>query len=235
MKIKLANRIIIGLIIILLSIVVLLLISTLYYSTDKKMELGSLTDWISAGANICMAGAALYAGSKAVNFFKEKAYDHAINLLSKFNELKVEIDTFHFDLMTETTRKAEHLYTESNPGNFELKLSSEKLKELDVKLAHLRRQSMNLLFSLNSTKRFGFEMKSEHKEKISVAISEYNNVAPMHLLNYKKNPDIIVLSIKSEKFKHLDDDQHDELENIKNILHEAYLELDSNINNIFNF
>jgi hypothetical protein len=77
---KWTNRIITGLVIVLLTLVVLLLISTLYYSTDKKMELCSLTDWISAGANICMAGAALYAGAKAINFFRAQAIDHAQNL-----------------------------------------------------------------------------------------------------------------------------------------------------------
>ncbi|AWQ48924.1 hypothetical protein B1A42_16920 [Serratia marcescens] len=67
---KWTNRIIIGLVIVLLTLVVLLLISTLYYSTDMKMELGSLTDWIIAGANVAMATTAVIS---AILWFNQKA------------------------------------------------------------------------------------------------------------------------------------------------------------------
>lgn len=66
---KWTNRIIIGLVIVLLTLVVLLLISTLYYSTDMKMELGSLTDWIIAGANVAMATTAVIS---AILWFSQK-------------------------------------------------------------------------------------------------------------------------------------------------------------------
>lgn len=77
---KLANRIIIGLVIVLLTLVVLLLISTLYYSTDMKMELGSLTDWIIAGANVTMAATAVIS---AILWFKHKAKLNTLDISHK--------------------------------------------------------------------------------------------------------------------------------------------------------
>ncbi|ENN8395791.1 hypothetical protein ACAX60_004429 [Serratia marcescens] len=79
---KWVNRIITGV------VIVLLLFSTLYYNSDtgKQMELGSLTDWISAGANICMALAAGYAAVNAKQWFSQrshtKGFDKAENILS---------------------------------------------------------------------------------------------------------------------------------------------------------
>ncbi|HID9395459.1 TPA: hypothetical protein ACXIY6_003749 [Serratia marcescens] len=135
---KWTNRLVIGLVIVLLTLVALLLISTLYYSTDKKMELGSLTDWISAGANILMAGSAVYAAMKAVHFFKEKAIDHAYNLLAQFNDVKVDLEMFHFDLISTTTLRLQPYRFESNGVNLEINeefaMMSEKLKELDDRL-----------------------------------------------------------------------------------------------------
>ncbi len=100
---KLANRIIIGLVIVLLILVVLLLISTLYYSTDKKMELGSLTDWISAGANICMALAAVYAAFNAKDWIKDKhnsaGYDHVAKLMADYDTVVLEMNRFYFYML----------------------------------------------------------------------------------------------------------------------------------------
>ena len=77
---KWANRIIISLVIVLLTLLVLLLLSTLYYSTDKKMELGSLTDWISAGANITMAVTAVVS---ATLWFTQKAKLNTLDISHK--------------------------------------------------------------------------------------------------------------------------------------------------------
>lgn len=240
---KWTNRIIIGLVIVLLSLVLLLLISTIYYSLDTKMEIGSLTDWISAFCNIAMAGAAVYAGSKAVNFFKEKAYDHAINLLSKFNDLKVDFDMFHFDLICETSLKLPSFYQNiSAPFTFTTSdknevhsLIPEKLKELEDRLVILRKQSLNLIVSLNSTKRYGFIMKPEYKERIAFTLSEYNNLTPMHLLSYMRDPKVILLQIMASGKKRMDNDQYEALEHLNKTLHDTYLEFDNDINNIFIF
>ncbi|QOV53627.1 hypothetical protein CA266_22480 [Serratia marcescens] len=44
------------------------------------MELGSLTDWISAGANILMAGAAVYAAIIAKSWLDQKISDDVYNI-----------------------------------------------------------------------------------------------------------------------------------------------------------
>lgn len=232
---KWTNRIITGLVIVLLTLVVLLLISTLYYSTDKKMELGSLTDWISAGANICMAGAALYAGAKAINFFRAQAIDHAQNLLARFNDVKVDIEIFHFDLLKETTCKVEHLYNAKENTNQDINISRVELNNLDNRLRDLRKQSMNFLTLLNSTKRFGYTMKEEYKGTLKMIISEYNNTAVAHLTCYKKDPDVIAASISLNELKHLNKDQNVKLNELKDTLHTTYLLLDDDIENIFTF
>ncbi|WP_274871975.1 hypothetical protein [Serratia marcescens] len=99
---KWTNRIIIGLVIVLLTLVVLLLLSTLYYSTDKKMELGSLTDWISAGANICMAGAAVYAAVNAKDWLSPKLNDRKVKfadeIIDSFCRLQQESLYLHTDV-----------------------------------------------------------------------------------------------------------------------------------------
>lgn len=79
-EMKWTNRIITGLVIILLTLVLLLLISTLYYSTDKKMEIGSLTDWLIAIANIAMAGTAVIS---ARFWFTQKAKLNTLDISHK--------------------------------------------------------------------------------------------------------------------------------------------------------
>ncbi|MGP2601856.1 hypothetical protein [Serratia ureilytica] len=229
------NKFIIGLVIVLLTLVVLLLISTLYYSTDKKMELGSLTDWISAGANICMAGAALYAGAKAINFFKAQAINHAQNLLARFNDVKVDIEVFNFDLLKETTYKVEHLYNANENTNQNINISSAELNNLDNRLRDLRKKSMDFLTLLNSTKRFGYTMKEEYKDTLKTKISAYSNAAVVHLTYYKKDSNVIAASILLNELKNLNEDQSVKLNELKNTLHATYLLFDDNIENIFTF
>ncbi|MBB1585160.1 hypothetical protein [Serratia sp. OS31] len=227
-------------------IIITALFSSIALSTFGEkpiISFGNVADIVSAFCNIAMAGAAVYAGSKAVNFFKEKAYDHAINLLSKFNELKVDIDMFHFDLICETSLKLPSFHQDSNiPFNLTtpeknevLSLTPEKLKELEDRLVILRKQSLNLIVSLNSTKRYGFIMKPEYKERIAFTLSEYNNLTPIHLLNYMRDPKVILLQIMASGKKRMYNDQYNELENLKKILHDTYLEFDNDINNIFIF
>ncbi len=99
---KLTNRLLIGLVIVLLTLVVLLLINILYYSTDKKMELGSLTDWISAGANTFMAGAAVYAAFNAKDWLSPKLNDRKVTfadeIIDGFCRLQQEASYLNSDV-----------------------------------------------------------------------------------------------------------------------------------------
>lgn len=77
---KWTNRIITGLVIVLLSLLVLLLIGVVFYNTDKKMEIGSLTDWISVSTNIAMACVAVYAAVIAKSWLDQKISDDVYNI-----------------------------------------------------------------------------------------------------------------------------------------------------------
>ena len=103
-SIKWANRIITGVVIALLILVILLLFSTLYYNSDtgKQMELGSLTDWISAGANIFMAGAAVYAAFNAKDWLSPKLNDRKVKfadeIIDGFCRLQQEASYLNSDV-----------------------------------------------------------------------------------------------------------------------------------------
>lgn len=85
---KWTNRVITGLVILLLTLLVLLLLSTLYYSTDKKMELGSLTDWISSLSTAATLVVACMAYKKAPEWMAQKHYD----IVSKVIEEAIYVD-----------------------------------------------------------------------------------------------------------------------------------------------
>ncbi len=67
------------------------------------MELGSLTDWISAGANICMALAAVYAAFNAKDWIKDKhnsaGYDHVAKLMADYDTVVLEMNRFYFHML----------------------------------------------------------------------------------------------------------------------------------------
>lgn len=79
-EMKWTNRIITGLVIILLTLLVLLLIGVIFYNSDTKMEIGSLTDWLSAGANIAMAVTAVVS---ATLWFTQKAKLNTLDISHK--------------------------------------------------------------------------------------------------------------------------------------------------------
>lgn len=95
---KWVNRIITGV------VIVLLLFSTLYYNSDtgKQMELGSLTDWISAGANTFMAGAAVYAAFNAKDWLSPKLNDRKVTfadeIIDGFCRLQQEASYLNSDV-----------------------------------------------------------------------------------------------------------------------------------------
>ncbi len=207
------------------------------------LNLGNTSDIVSAGANLAMAGAAVYAAMKAIHFFKEKAFDHAQNILSKFNDLKVDFEMFHFDLIRATSLKLPSFHQKIS-APFTLTFSDEnevrsiipeEIKELEDRLVILRKHSLNIIVSLNSTKRYGFIMKPEYKESIAFTLSEYNNLTAMHLLSYKRLPEVILPTIMLSGKKRMDNDQYEALEHLNKTLHDTYLEFDNDINNIFIF
>lgn len=193
-EMKLVNRIILGLVITLLALVSLLLIVTLFYSTEKKMEIGSLTDWIIALANVVMAIAAVFAAISAKNWFANKindsSFNKAIEIIATFDSLKSQLDRFHFEIIS-----------------LGKDLSPELIEYLTPKLKDLTYNVSSLLRSINNTTCLGFEMNSEIKSQISRPFQEYVNTAWEHI-NFYKNDTVIVKHLR-DTFR--DKDQTDKL------------------------
>lgn len=80
---KWTNRIIISLVVALLTSLLVLLFSTIYYSSEKKMD---LTNLISAIANAIMAVAAVYAAVNAKGWLDVKKKESSLPLIAKFHE-----------------------------------------------------------------------------------------------------------------------------------------------------
>ncbi|CAI1979875.1 LptF/LptG family permease [Serratia proteamaculans] len=202
---KWANRIITGLVIALLTLIVVLLIGLVFYNTDKEMEIGSLTDWLIAIANIAMAITAIVTARKALHWFKDKAFTHSMTLLSKFDDVKLRLDLFHNNLIVNTSYQTEKYHSE----NFEqttTKIQSvqdtefdiEVINALETELAILYKEIAALNSAIHSTSRLGFEMDSELKTQITTAFSSYSNNAWVHLNYYKKPTGYILMTINND-------------------------------------
>ncbi|CAI0858524.1 Uncharacterised protein [Serratia quinivorans] len=203
-KMKWTNRIITGLVIVMLTVLVLLLIGVVFYNTDKKMEIGSLTDWLIAIANIAMAITAIVTARKALHWFKDKAFTHSITLLSKFDDVKLRLDLFHNNLMMKTSCQTDKYH----PENFEqtttktlsiqdTEFDIEVINVLETELAILYKEIAALNSAIHSTSRLGFEMDSELKTQITTAFSSYSNNAWIHLNYYSKPAGYILMTINS--------------------------------------
>lgn len=77
---KYTNRIITGLVIALLTLLVLLLTWVVFYNTDKKMEIGSLTDWISSLSTAGTLLVAYMAYRKAPQWLNQRMHEDALSM-----------------------------------------------------------------------------------------------------------------------------------------------------------
>jgi len=143
------------------------------FNKEHTVELGSTSDIVSAFCNIVMAGAAVYAALKAVDWFNEKrrdlAFDKAISTSVEFDRVKLQIDVFHNNLLIkekESTHKELH-----------------SIAEVDLKTLHL--SILTLVRLVRNCERFGFDFKSEIKTKITESFSSYHNA--VYKFNAMKN------------------------------------------------
>jgi len=124
---KLANRIITCLVIVLLTLIVLLLIGVIFYNSDKKMELGSLSDWISSLSTAGTLLIAYMAYRKAPDWFESKnneaRYDHALKLMTLLDESVGKLNTVYIDVLVITDRE------KSIKQGYDLGNSALKVKE----------------------------------------------------------------------------------------------------------
>lgn len=111
-----------------------------------------------------MAGAALYAASKAKDWLHDKkasmAFDHAILALTAYDKLKVQLDVFHTNFVIDSH-----------------KIYGIKLFELyNDELDKLRDSILAFVRSISNSKRLGFEMKVDIKQQIADSLPLYINL-----------------------------------------------------------
>ncbi|MEN4047049.1 hypothetical protein P9A10_00255 [Serratia marcescens] len=226
-------------------VIITVLFSSIALSTfgDKPIiAFGNVADIVSAFCNIAMACAAVYAGSKAVNFFQQKAYDHALEIIKEINKIRISINHFNVELLIKTSIKA-GVYTPPNfpsdyenpntPNDFDTQLH--EMQEFDSKLSVISADIMNIIVSLRSTKPFGYVMNDDYLEPLCKALSQYSNDAIAHIIFYKNKHEYIYSALKPD-MPFTNNDKHVSLnesyETIKNISSQICT---SSPDEIFNF
>lgn len=172
---KWANRIIIGLVIVLFILVLLLLISTIYYSLDKKMEIGSLTDWISAGANIIMALAAFGGYTIAKDYFSDMVKKDGYEITKKINlELLPQlektlnlsvINILDMDVKSYISGENGVFQNEDEESNLKETLSRD-LDNLKYKLKENRRIIREVEELIDNLEAYGWSMLPKKKQEL---------------------------------------------------------------------
>lgn len=136
----------------------------LFYK-EHSMNLGTTSDIVIALSNIVMAGAALYAASKAKDWLNEKkasmAFDQAISASVEFDRVKLQIDLFHNNLLK---RESESYQQES-------------YSVVKDELEKLQHSILTMVRLVRNCERFGFDFKSDIKSQITESFSSYHNTA----------------------------------------------------------
>lgn len=231
-EMKYTNRIIIGLAIVLLTIVVLLLISTLYYSTDKKMELGSLTDWLLVFANFIMALSAGYAAYKAKDWLKAqtktKGLEAAIEKISKLDEQ-------YSDAMDSKERITKFSYRIEQLNEFRGKVVEFYIDQAKVEYAEIKKArtlAIRLKREIFSIERLGIEIiEREQLENICNCLVRFYTASSIFILTAQqflrsKHPDGKDLMYKIQ-FEDIDSFSKNTLADIYALKDEASTKLDS--------
>ncbi|HCU0431139.1 TPA: hypothetical protein OUE92_003341 [Serratia marcescens] len=226
-------------------VIITVLFSSIALSTfgDKPIiAFGNVADIVSAFCNIAMACAAVYAGLKAINFFQQKAYDHALEIIQEVNKIQISINHFNVELLIKTSIKA-GTYTPSNlPPDYENKNTPNdfdtpihEIQEFHSKLSVISADIMNIIVSLRSTKPFGYVMNDDYLEPLCKALSQYSNDAIVHIIFYK-NDHTYISSALNIDMPFISSDKHVSLnesyETIKNISSKIRT---SSLDEIFNF
>ncbi|MNG54231.1 hypothetical protein D3C79_122700 [compost metagenome] len=172
---KWTNRVITGLVIVLLTLLVLLLISTIYYSLDKKMEIGSLTDWISAGANIIMALAAFGGYTIAKDYFSDMVKKDGYEITKKINlELLPQlektlnlsvINILDMDVKSYISGENGVFQNEDEESNLKETLSRD-LDNLKYKLKENRRIIREVEELIDNLEAYGWSMLPKKKQEL---------------------------------------------------------------------
>ncbi|WP_370550829.1 hypothetical protein NMD63_05610 [Edwardsiella tarda] len=114
------------------------------------MELGSISDWVSAGANVVMAGAAVYAALNAPTWLNGKrrndAYNHAINIVTNLESV--------ISVISKLNTKISYRIIKNN-----IEVIKQKYDH-SSDLRNIRRDITNIKTQIDMCKRWGIEFKT---------------------------------------------------------------------------
>lgn len=210
---KWTNRIISGLVIVLLTLVVLLLIGVIFYNSDKKMEIGSLTDWISAGANISMALVALGGYRLAKDYFSDMVKKDGYEITKKINlELLPQlektlnlsvINILDIDVKSYISGENGVFQNEDEESNLKETLSRD-LENLKYKLKENRKIIREVEELIDNLEAYGWSMLPIKKQ-------ELDNFTSINMVLFSAISNIVnvlseILSRKPPEFYPIDND-----------------------------
>ncbi|ENG6105865.1 hypothetical protein ACAY19_003610 [Serratia liquefaciens] len=212
------------------------------FGEKPVLDFGNTSDIVSAFCNIAMASAAVFAGSKAVSFFKQKAYDHALEIVKEIKKIKTSINQFNINLLIKTSLKV-GIYTPANfppeykntntPNNFDT--TESEIQELNYKCELLSTEITNLIVSLRSTKPFGYTMKDQYLEPLCNALSGYINISRTHISFYKQDV-CIISSALTPNMPFKSNDQNESLNDAYNTINHISSKIcNSSLDENFNF
>lgn len=226
---KSTNRLLIELVIVLFILLALLLMITIYYNSDKKMDLANS---IIAISNAIMALSAGYAAYKAKDWLKEqtktKGLEAAIEKISKLDEQYSDAMDSK-ERITKFSSRIEEL-SEVHREVLEFYLEQAKVECAEVKKA--RASAIRLKREIFSIERLGITIVNEKKLKnICDCLIEFNlsliafiETAQQFLKS--KHPDDKHLMYRIQ-FKNIDSFSKNTLADIYTLKDEASIKLDS--------
>lgn len=190
MELKNWNRGLLGLVSLILLIALLVLVKVLF-AGNKDFEWGSVSDWVSALANVGMFGAALYAALAARNWLNQKktinTLDSAHQLAIKFDQKIWAINTrLYLDLLCRAKIKDDIVKNNHSPEDITLAIKNEidKCKSTDlIELAEI-------YTTLSTLGRFNITVNDTLREMIDTIISmrkDYLNSHYDYLSTISKN------------------------------------------------
>ncbi|HID8196083.1 TPA: hypothetical protein ACXIGY_001098 [Serratia marcescens] len=206
------------------------------------LDFGNTSDIVSAFCNIAMASTAVYVASKAVSFFKQKAYDHALEIVKEIKTIKTSINQFNIDLLIKTSLKV-GIYTPANfPPEYkntnthnDFDTTESEIQELNYKRELLSTEIINLIVSLRSTKPFGYTMKYQYLEPLCNALSGYINDSRTHISFYKQDG-CIISSALTPNMPFKSNDKNESLNDAYNTINHISSKIcNSSLDETFNF
>lgn len=179
-EMKWTNRIITGLVIILLTLLVLLLIGVIFYNSDTKMEIGSLTDWVSSLSTFGTLIVACMAYRKAPEWMAQKHYDVVSKVIEEavYEDLR-KLSSLSFQYKSQLMNASRILINAIRSKTGSSPSSKDHLGELENVLIDFFNLSYSIQNRLKSIPRYNYIITpyaSNLIDEIKTAADFYNDL-----------------------------------------------------------